>query len=62
MEHWNRIYSMYLPEIQYQRSLIQALYVLQTYFKISIWPILTKNKLLSKFKKKSHLYAMQLFC
>ena len=30
-------------DIYYPRSLIQALCVLQTYFRINIWPILTQN-------------------
>ena len=39
------------PEIQYKRSLIQALYVLQTYLKLSLQPIFTQNKILFKIFK-----------
>ena len=59
---WYSKFLNMLHKIQYQRSLIHTLCVLQTYFKISIGPILTQNKIHPNSKrKKSHLYAMQLF-
>ena len=37
-----------LNQRSYQRWLNEALCALQTYFRISLWPILTQNKILSK--------------